>query len=441
MPGHTDAMKSRCSKETASPTLFESAEALPEKAQHESGALVESLVSRSPEVDALLDAQAPLIICVSGGKDSRLAAELSVAYARGRGHTGRVVLIYSNLNTQAFTVTWFDALSQCQQLAARLDVELIVVAREKGGLMERLQSRWQANLKRYIALECVTLILPWATPKMRFCTSELKVQLIQRWVRKTFGSQPVVCVIGIRRDEGTSEKKGRGTAQVVKVYRRKNGKKPPMPEGSVDWNIIVEVKTPVVFQIHRRSGIPLAEAYEKFGASRFSCSLCFMASRGDLLAALRDPRNHHIYRAKCALEILSAFSYQGENWLSDLDPKLLSEAQRTGLKRAKWIALERERIEARIPPHLLFKNDGGLHGWPQTMPTDDEAELIAGARREVAALYDLEVGYTSGPAVRARYGELIAKKAVRDARRGGTPSASVPEKSEATYAQKLLFAA
>lgn len=417
------------------PSLFDSHEPLSE----EPCISDQTLISRAPEVDALLDQHAPLIICVSGGKDSRLAAELSVAYARERGHAGRITLIYADLNSPAFTVTWFDALSQCQQLAARLEVELVVVARERGGLMERLQSRWAANLKRYIALECVTLILPWATPKMRFCTSELKVAILQRWVRKTFGDQPVVCVMGIRRDEGTSKKKGRGTAPVVKVYHRKNGKKPPMPEGSVDWNIIVEVKNEYVLEwILSATDTPSSYL---LGARRYSCAYCFMCTISDLMAALKDPRNHPIYRAKCSLEILSAFSYQGERWLSDLGPHLLTEDERQGLKRAKFIASERERIEARIPSHLLFKNDGGLHGWPQTMPNAEEAELIAGVRREVAELYEIEVGYTTGEAVRERYAELIARKAARDAKRRRTPSHSLPEIKPDAYVQQLPFAA
>jgi len=43
------------------------------------------MISTAPEVDRLIDAGAPIVICVSGGKDSRLVATESVAHARGRG--------------------------------------------------------------------------------------------------------------------------------------------------------------------------------------------------------------------------------------------------------------------------------------------------------------------------------------------------------------------
>ena len=47
------------------------------------------MITTAPEVDTLIDAGAPIVICVSGGKDSRLAAEQAVAYARSRNHTER----------------------------------------------------------------------------------------------------------------------------------------------------------------------------------------------------------------------------------------------------------------------------------------------------------------------------------------------------------------
>jgi 3'-phosphoadenosine 5'-phosphosulfate sulfotransferase (PAPS reductase)/FAD synthetase len=377
------------------------------------------LISRAPEVDALIDSGAPLIICVSGGKDSRLSAELAVEYARGRGHAGRVVLVYSDVNDDDITVTWHDAREQCEQLAKRLGVEFEVVRRKSGGLMKRLRARWRANAARYVALQCVTLIPPFATPKMRFCTSELKTAIIQRWIRQTFPGERVVCVLGVRRDESRSKKSGRGLAKVVKVYKPKDGKRPALPEGSVDWNTIVAVKTSYVLEwILSKSDSPSSYL---FGAKRYSCVFCFMCTEHDQRAGLKDERNWPAYRAKCALEIESGFSYHGDRWLSDLAPELLTAKQRRDLKRAKEIAAARVRIEARIPEHLLFKNDGGLHGWPQTMPTPEEAELIASARLDVAALYGWEVLYTTGPEVSGQYSSLIEEKARRDARRGRVP--------------------
>jgi hypothetical protein len=38
-------------------------------------------------------------------------------------------------------------------------------------MVERWESRWESSVRRYAALETVTLVLPWSTPSMRFCTS------------------------------------------------------------------------------------------------------------------------------------------------------------------------------------------------------------------------------------------------------------------------------
>src|SRR5215217_5342372 len=254
------------------------------------------MISTAPEVDRLIDTNAPIVICVSGGKDSYLVAEQVVSYARNRKHAGDLILCYSDLGR----VVWADARLQCEQLAERLQVPLKVVGLNAGGLMERWSKRWQDNLTRYKELSCVKLILPWSTPSMRFCTSELKTAVIQSWIRKTY-KQPVLCVLGIRRDESRSKTSGRGIASVFKVHHTTNGKKPAMPQGSIDWNAIVEVKTDAVFQILRSGQQPTPSAYQ-FGSSRFSCCFCIMATTGDLAAATRDPRNHDLYRDQCELE-------------------------------------------------------------------------------------------------------------------------------------------
>lgn len=354
------------------------------------------MISTALEVDALIDANAPIVICVSGGKDSRLAAEQATGYARSRGHRGSITLVYSDLGE----VVWADAREQCERLATRLDIPLQVVRREAGGLMERWEKRWADNVERYVALSCVKLILPWSTPSMRFCTSELKTSIIQRWIRKTYNT-PVVCVLGIRRDEGNSAKSGRGAAPIFKRHETKQGKKPAMPEGSVDWNPIVEVKTTTVVQIMRTSG-DIPSSYQ-FNAERFSCVYCMMATVGDHQAGARDPRNHSLYRRQCNLEITSTFSFQGNRWLSDIAPHLLSEHELARLAESKTKAKQREAIEAVIPNHLLY-----VKGWPTQMPTFAEAQMLAQVRREMGEMMGFQMQCTDAVSVLNRYAELMA---------------------------------
>lgn len=368
------------------------------------GKLVSQMsVSTAPEVESLIAANAPIVICVSGGKDSRHAATESVAHVREQGHSGRIVLCYSDLGR----VVWSDAKEQCQTLADKLGVELIIVRREAGGLMERWQKRWADNVKRYVNLSCVKVILPWSTPAMRFCTSELKTTIIQRWIRKTF-NEPVVCVLGIRRDESSH----RAKAPVFKPYEItiKDGKEkmPALPVGSVDWNPIVEVKTETVFQILRASELPIPSSYT-FDADRYSCAFCIMATLRNLKAGTCDPRNLDLYREQCELEIVSTFSFQDKQWLSDVAPELLTEDQRARLPLAKEAANLREQIESVIPKHLLY-----VKGWPVVMPTMAEAQMLADIRKRTGEVMNLPVKYTTALAVWNRYDELMRLKDEKD---------------------------
>ena len=75
------------------------------------------------------------------------------------------------------------------------------------------------------------------------------------------------------------------------------------------------------------------------------------------------------------------------------------------IQRAKAVNKEREAIESRIPDHLLYEA-----GWPRCVPTYREAELLAGVRREVAALSGLDAIYLDADSIVARYEQLLAEK-------------------------------
>ena len=150
-------------------------------------------VTVSPEVEQLLLAGAACAVGVSGGKDSQACALAVDAYLNRIGHTGPRVLIHADLGR----VEWADSLPVCEKLAQHLGYELMVVRRQAGDMLARWQGRWRANLKRYRELSCVKLILPWSTPAMRFCTSELKTSVIASELKKRFPSTPVVNVTGV----------------------------------------------------------------------------------------------------------------------------------------------------------------------------------------------------------------------------------------------------
>lgn len=361
-------------------------------------------VSFTPDVEAALRAGAVVGIGVSGGKDSCALAFATSAALDALGHTGPRVLIHSDLGR----VEWKDSLPTCARLAARLGLELVVVRREAGDMMDRWLGRWRANVGRYVDLSCVKLILPWSTPAMRFCTSELKTAVITRDLARRFPGHVIVSCTGIRREESRSTTSGRAIAPVAKVEKRLTSKK--HRTSGLTWNPVIEWTEADVRAYLASREFALHEGYTRYNMSRISCAYCIMSSEADLVASAACPDNQPVYREQVGLEIASTFAFQGSRWLGDVAPHLLSADERLALAVAKERGARRERAEARIPKHLLY-----VKGWPTVMPTLAEAELIVEVRREVAAAVGIAVRFTTARAVIARFAELMAAKASKAA--------------------------
>jgi len=355
-------------------------------------------VAITPDVKSLLDRQAAVAIGVSGGKDSQACAVAVVAYLDAIGHTGPRVLVHADLGR----VEWKDSLPVCEELARHLGIELMVVRRPAGDMMDRWLGRWQNNLTRYRDLSCVKLILPWSTPSMRFCTSDAKIWPITSALKKRFPGQDIVNVAGIRREESATRRKMPVAAEQAKLMRKGSA--------GLTWNAIIEWEIDEVFSAIDQAGLRLHEAYTKYRASRVSCAYCIMSSESDLRAAAGCGDNQAIYIEMVELEAHSTYGFQGHRWLADAAPHLLPAELRERIAIAKQRAARRQDLEARIPSHLLYTK-----GWPTSMPTLEEATLLAEIRRGVAAELDLQVSCTSAEDVLARYAELIAEKAIKDA--------------------------
>lgn len=374
----------------------------PKKTEFKVEGAIGGSLQTTPDIELYLAQHAPVAIGVSGGKDSDAAALATVAYLDRVGHTGPRVLIHADLGR----VEWRSSLPQCQRLAEYLGLELIVVRRERGDLMDRWLQRWRDNVARYAALECVKVIMPWSSASMRFCTSELKVAIIWRELARRFAGQTILSVTGIRREESA----GRAKAPVSKL----KGKLTGAHRGTqgFDWHPIIDWSLSDVLDLHETSGFPLHEAYTRYGNTRVSCAFCILASRPDLLASSTCADNHDIYREMVDLEIASTFSFQDSGWLGDVAPHLLTADQLAGLKAAKRRGHERTLAEALIPAHLLYEK-----GWPQVMPTRVEARLLAEVRTAVADSLGITVQYTESGAILDRYAELMVQR--------GTPAQAV----------------
>jgi len=288
-------------------------------------------IAVTPVLDDLLRQHAAVAIGVSGGKDSLVAAIATFDYLDRIGHAGPRLLIHADLGI----VEWADSLPVCERLAEHLGVELAVVRREQGGLMERWESRWRANVARYEDLSTVTLVSCWSTPAMRFCTSELKTSKIHAALKRGFQGLPIISVTGVRREESHR----RARAEIAE----RNAS-----NGIWTWRPVLNWTDVEVFEALDARGVLLHPAYRQFGLSRVSCRFCIMSSLADLKAASCQPETHDLYRRMVDLECRSTFAFQGARWLGDVAPHLLDADIRDALMLAKEAARRRVAMERRI---------------------------------------------------------------------------------------------
>jgi 3'-phosphoadenosine 5'-phosphosulfate sulfotransferase (PAPS reductase)/FAD synthetase len=269
-------------------------------------------------------------------------------------------------------------------------------------MIARWEQRWTQNVARYARLECVKLILPWSTPRMRFCTSELKVGIIVPALKRRFPHHEILNVTGIRHQESAR----RAGMAIASHEPRLNSR----TTSGMTWNAIIDWPVERVFSTIENHGLALHEAYTSYNATRVSCSYCVLAALHDLQAGARCADNRETYRALVQLETRSTFGFQDSRWLADVAPHILDENLLKRVRSSQIAAKRREDIEAQIPPHLLYTK-----GWPTHVPTASEAQLLAEVRRETAQLVGITAQYLTGPTIQERYVELIAE---RDAKNG-----------------------
>lgn len=347
-------------------------------------------IATTDALDALLRVGCVVAVGVSGGKDSHAAAVAVARHLDAIEHAGPRVLVHSDLGR----VEWRDSLPACERLASALDWELLIVRRQAGDMLARWEGRWQSSVERYAHLRCVKLILPWSTPQMRFCTSEMKVDQITSALKKRFRGQAIVNASGIRRQESPTRARMPIAAPMTKLQRR--------DAMGMAWNPIIEWSAEDVWQTIGASGVEPHEAYARYGVSRVSCAFCIMSAERDLRAAAGCDENAALYRAMVDLEARSTFAFQGARWLADVAPQLHTEELRLRVAAAKAAAQARQAAEAEIPGHLLY-----TAGWPSAIPTSEEARLLASVRQRVSAAVGIPVRYTSAHDVRDRYSELM----------------------------------
>ena len=334
-------------------------------------------------------------IGVSGGKDSDAAAILTNNFLNDVGHQGARVLIHADLGQ----IEHNDSLPQCRRLGERVGMELIVVRRKQGDMLDRWEQRWHDNLTRYHHLETVSLLSPWSSAQWRFCTSELKISPITQELTRRFPGQQILNVVGLRRNESASRAK-RPISQENPRLKRADG------TSGRDWFPILDWQVHEVFSLHEQYNFPLHPAYTQNGNSRVSCSFCVLSSLHDLHASLKDEGNDIAYRRIVALEAKSTFSFQPNRWLGDVEPERLTPEMRQQLIEAKQKAIQRKGIEATLAPELRFKK-----GTSTTLPTREQCEQLALARQQIGRLLQLDFKYQTVKEIMERYVERQRQEA------------------------------
>lgn len=265
------------------------------------GAPPDGVIVVPDEIEQGLSMGAALAISISGGKDSQALLNSAVAEYSRRYWPGAVFAIHAHLGR----AEWSQTLSHCRKIARDAGVELIIVRRSQGDLVDR----WRDRMKK---LEGTGKPF-WSSAMNRYCTSDLKRGPIEKHLRHF---SLVVSAEGIRAEESPNRAKQPVLAVRESITaQRLRGLVPcealeqweQQGRLALTWNPIHHWSKEAVWEacgttledLERRrklyrsgdtdaaqEGWPAHPAYV-FGNQRLSCTLCVLASRNDLLNGAR----------------------------------------------------------------------------------------------------------------------------------------------------------
>lgn len=254
----------------------------------------------TPDPLALLRAGAALVLSVSGGKDSDALAHTLIAQHRAEGWQGELMLLHADLGR----AEWGQTSAYVADFARRKRVPLHVVRWQHGDLIDRIWQRYHQDPSR----PC------WPSAKIRYCTSDLKQQVCDRFLRQHFPTGNVLCALGLRAAESPAR------ARRVTFQLRTTASAPTKGRFVYNWLPIHDWTSAQVWACIRQHGNVFHEAYQH-GNHRLSCALCVLASHNDLLNGATH--NPDTYREYCRIEAVTGYSFRQDLWLSDLRPDLL----------------------------------------------------------------------------------------------------------------------
>ena len=233
-------------------------------------------------IEAQLQAGATLAISISGGKDSQAMAIALADLHRSKGWTGEVFCIHADLGR----IEWPETPGQVERIAQLAGVPLVVVRRSDG---QDMIDHWRARGDRMRAKGQAPR--PWSDSKNRFCTSDMKRDPIDIYLRRYTN---VVCAVGIRAQESAARAKQPSWAVRTKLATKTRQATTWHP--LLNWRLgqVLQACGHTWMEMRRRqeqyakglkhtalSGWQLHPAYV-FGNERLSCQFCVLASNNDL---------------------------------------------------------------------------------------------------------------------------------------------------------------
>lgn len=335
---------------------------------------------------------------LSGGKDSTMSAHAANDILSALGHPkDRRFCIHADLGR----AEWKTTPETVEQHAREIGLPLHTVRREAGDMVARWEQRYAQGLDLYAEMKLARMRSPFSSAGLRFCTAELKRDVLHRHLSSAFPGETIVSVLGIRRQESPA----RAKTPVSKPDTKLSGKRGCT---GLLWHPSVDITTDDVFRYHRENSLTLHEAYTRYNASRLSCAFCVIQSLPDMTISAGVPSNRDLYRHLVGMEASSGFSFQQGRWLADVAPHILGEALSAAITSAKSYAAERRRIEAGIPKDFIKAPKG--ERWPWRLPNSEEAEAIAAARRLNAEWTGHDFAFQTANDVRSEFSRIILGK-------------------------------
>ena len=289
-------------------------------------------ISVPAPIEAMLAAGAALCISTSSGKDSQAMTRLLTAMKRETPEWAGPVM---NLHADLGRSEWRESLPHARRVADECGIPLVVVRRERGDLLDRIEER--------LVTFAGSGINPFPSAKQRFCTSELKRNPLTKYMRRFL---LVVSAVGVRREES----KRRGEKPVFLIDRELTSKKllglsveealrarRATERLAVTWHPIIDFRLADVWEAcgtsereiairralyregRRAEALAEAKVHPAYirGARRVSCALCILADVATLKTGARH--NPELLARYVEIERRSGKTFQPGRALSTFD--------------------------------------------------------------------------------------------------------------------------